>query len=278
MNIQNRVRMALDLAITLMARRKAGETIEDFDIRGGLYALAKEIAPDARNEDIALMKEWIRPRQGEMACDLAAGAGFLTGALTSWLDTSVLAIDPSSMQLNHLKKVVPTADTVVMGSDDVDLLNQVTRTGFDLVTSFGGLHHAADHAQLMRNIDSLLKSGGRCVVGDIQEGSSLARHFDEVVAYKCLTGHEGITWWSESHIQRLCEGTNLRLARNELVQDHVWIFDSYEQLALFFRALHAYDLPDAEIIADLEDALGIREVAGKIQLSWPMYLFELIKL
>lgn len=277
MNIHNRVRTALDLAIALVGRRAVGEKIEDFDIRGTLYALAKEIAPEARRGDLALMKAWICPRLGEEVCDLAAGSGFLTQALTEWLDGApVLAIDPSSVQLDHLKRMVPTADTVVMGSDDLRLPGRVMKR-YDVVTSFGGLHHAADHAQLMRNIDFLLKPGGRCVIGDIQEGSALARHFDEVVAVKCLTGHEGVTWWSEAHIQRLCEGTNLRLVRSELVQEHVWIFDSYEQLALFFRALHAYDLSDEEIIADLQGALGVREVAGKIQLSWPMYLFELVK-
>lgn len=278
MNIQNKIRAALDHAHALMARRRAGEEIEDFDVRGDLYALAKEIAPEARRSDLDLMRRWIAPRTGERVADLAAGTGFLTRALATWVDTPVLAIDPSHAQLSHLISMIPTAQPVVLGSDDPNLLDRVEQRDLDLVTSFGGLHHAADHHQLMRNIDGLLRVGGRCVVGDIKAGSALAKHFDEVVATKCLTGHENITWWSREHIERVIEGTCLTLVRSELITNHMWTFNTEAQLALFFRALHAYDLPDAEIIADLKAALGVREVAGKIELSWPMYLFELKKL
>lgn len=278
MNMEIRIREAMLEARSLVARREMGEEIEDFDIRGQLYGLAKEIAPEARCADLTLMKRWIRPRRGESVVDLAAGSGFLTAALTSWTESSIVAIDPSRMQLKHIERAIPTAETVAMGSDDEALLEHVAPGSFDLVTSFGGLHHARCHERLVQNIDGLLKPGGRCVVGDIEEGSALAKHFDEVVARKCLTGHEGITWWSPEHIERLIKGTRLRLVRSELVTEHVWEFDDERQMAMFFQALHAYDLPRAEIVADLKDALGVRQAGGKVHLSWPMFLFELIKI
>ena len=99
------------------------------------------------------------------------------------------------------------------------------------------------HETLMQNVDTLLKPGGRCIVGDIMEGSSLARHFDEVVTHKCLTGHANVTWWSDERLERLIRGTNLELVRTELITTHTWNFASESQMALFFKALHASMIP-----------------------------------
>ncbi|MBP7005778.1 class I SAM-dependent methyltransferase [Patescibacteria group bacterium] len=276
--MQNRIREAMLEARSLLARREMGERIAEFDVRGTLYGLAREVAPEARDADLLLMQRWIRPRLNETVADLAAGTGFLTAALTSWTKGSIIAIDPSWKQLQHIERAIPTVKTITMGSDDESLLEYVAPDSFDLVTSFGGLHHARDHKQLMRNIDEMLKPGGRCIVGDIEKGSALAKHFDEVVAKKCLTGHEGITWWSSESIEQLIKGTRLRLVRSELVKEHIWKFDSEKQMAMFFQALHAYDLSHAEIVADLKEALGVWEADGKVCLSWPMFLFELIKI
>src|SRR3989344_4732938 len=88
----------------LVERRNAGEHIEDFDIRGDLYATAIELAPKAREADIAAMKEWLRLRGDENVVDLAAGGGFLTRRIREWTSGEVVAVDPARQHLEHLDR------------------------------------------------------------------------------------------------------------------------------------------------------------------------------
>jgi hypothetical protein len=51
---------------------------EAFDVRAGLYRPAHLIAPGALHQEPSHVRQWLQPRAGEIAVDIAAGTGFLT--------------------------------------------------------------------------------------------------------------------------------------------------------------------------------------------------------
>lgn len=268
----------LQRARSLVERKKQGENIPDFDIRGRLYELALELAPNARHEDLEMLKEWIEPREGEVCVDIAAGTGFVTHALESWVGGQgrVYAIDPSHEQLQALEKNCSARAETVLGSPDDDgIFNQIPEGSIDLVTSFGGIHHVAHQEKMFANIAKLLKVGGRFVAGDVCANTTLARHFDTFVADKCLTGHSA-NWLDESRLEELSAQAGLHLVKSERISLS-WKFKNRRELTLFFKGLHAYDLSEEEVLADLQSALGFTEAVQFVRLHWPMIFFDIRK-
>jgi SAM-dependent methyltransferase len=260
---------------------------EDFDLRGGLYKLAFEVAPEARNEDLLSMKKWIAPREGELSVDVAAGTGFLTIPLASWTDTRVYAIDPSVVQLENLNRKKGEADivTIVGSLSEKTTMDAIGKSvgKIDLVTSYGGIHHVVDEdginkqRSLFENVAAILKPGGRAVMGDVGAGTKLAEHFEQSVKRYCLTGHYE-KWLSPERLKgELTEDTGLRLVKYK-TNPIKWKFDNEKQMALFMKCLHAYDMSESEILADLRRILGYRvKRDGFCELNWPMLFFELRK-
>lgn len=258
----------------LVARRNAGEQIEDFDIRGDLYATAIELAPKAREADIVAMKEWLHLRGDESVADLAAGGGFLTRRIREWTSGEIIAVDPAHQHLEHLDRACNGTVTILEGSpDDSGTMEKIPDASVDVVTSFGGLHHVADQRAMMEQVARILKSGGHFMAGDVGNRTPLAHHFDEVTAAKSLTGHTA-TWLSEERLRDLVKDLPLKVTRAENVPLQ-WVYNSKREMALFFKGLHAYDQPEEEILADLQNALGFEERDGKIYLNWGMLFFEI---
>lgn len=254
-----------------------------FDMRARLYELALELAPHARDEDIKAMFEWIEPQKGEVSIDLAAGTGFLTQHLLDWTQNTIYAVDFSKKQLevltSHIRsdKIKPIVGSLAQEttSEREGILDQITEP-VDFITSFGGMHHVYYQKKMMEHAEKLLKPGGRFVAADVPDRSTLAKHFDDVVTRKCLTGHTA-RWLSKERLEELiADLPSLSLQRVETKMQH-WVFSSKREMALFFKGLHAYNLPENEVIYDLYDALGFREENGQIILDWPMLFFEIRK-
>lgn len=267
----------IESAKLLVEKRRQGEVIRDFDIRGKLYALANEMAPDARRGDLDAMRHWLQLRGNERIVDLAAGLGFFTKEFLSWTNGEVIAVDPSQMQLSELNRLCEGHVRIIVGSPDSERdMASITDGSVDVVSSFGGLHHVLDQRAMMAQVSRILTHGGRFTAADVCKATALARHFDEFVAAKCLTGHEA-TWLSETRLRELAAGLPLRLERVEMVP-LTWNFESERVMALFFKGLHAYDLTETEVVEDLYEALGYeKEEDGQVRLNWPMIFFTFVR-
>jgi len=260
------------LAKALIAQRTSGKQIQDFDMRGRLYALAMEMAPDARRGDLDTMRTWLGLRGNENIVDLAAGSGFFTREFLSWTRGDVLAVDPSQMQLRELNRLCEGKAGIIAGSpDSAHDMACIANHSIDVVSSFGGIHHVNDQRAMMEQVSRMLKPGGHFTAADVCKDTALARHFDEVVAQKCLTGHDA-QWLDTLRLHELSAGLPLQLERAEMVQLQ-WHFRSETEMALFFQGLHAYDVPEHEIVSDLRGALGFTENEDGISLNWPMLFF-----
>jgi SAM-dependent methyltransferase len=148
----------------------------------------------------------------------------------------------------------------------------------DFVTSFGGIHHInKDRYDLaFQNMAKMLKPGGRVRAADVPGNSALQHHFDEVVDKKSLTRHPMGRFMTPELLAEYSHQAGLEFDGSE-VKPLTWDFNSTKEMAYFFKGLHAYDLPDEEIVRDLKDTLGFEEKDGKIKHSWPMLFFEITK-
>ncbi len=256
--------------------------ITPFDARARLYDLAMELAGQARDGDILAMREHIKPQKGEIAVDVSAGTGFLTKPVSEWTEATVYGVDPSEQQLEFLKQNCSELVVPVRGwPDNAEQMfapGAIPRGGVDFLTSFGGVHHINKnrYREAFANFATMLKSGGRFSAADVPGDSILQRHFDEVVADKCLTGHEMGQFMTPELLKEHAEQAGLELISTE-VKPLTWDFNSTEEMAWFFKGLHAYPQPAEEITADLRDTLGFKEEDGKIKLNWPMLFWEIRK-
>ncbi len=273
---RHRLKQQLRHAKALVARRESGQAIQDFDIRGELYGLACEIAPSARHDDLVTMRHWLSLRGNERIVDLAAGTGFFTKDFLSQTTGEVIAVDPSEMQLSVLNKVCAGRARLLAASpDNRQAMSVIPDASVDVVSSFGGLHHVDDQRTMFEEVARILKPGGQFTAADVCANTTLARHFDEFVAAKCLTGHTA-QWLDEAKLRELASSLPLKLERVE-VAPLTWKFSSLTEMALFFKGLHAYDLSEQEVIDDLQTALGFTTENDQIILNWPMVFFRFVR-
>lgn len=289
MNVLKNIEEQLDQEIKI-AKEKVDTGLacgaEDFNIRGELYRLAFEVAPNARYQDMQYLYQWIQPKRGEVSLDIAAGTGFVTKYLAEWTGNTTYATDPSDVQLGALKKRCEGLSVItVEGSlSENSTMQQLTHAigTVDIITSFGGIHHAIDEhgenkqKKIFAHVSKLLKPGGRFIAVDVGADTSLAAHFETSVKHHCLTSHEE-KWLCKERLQgELIEGTDLRYVKSEIIPIQ-WVFDSTYEMALFMKGLHAYSMSLEEIIADLKSILGYEEKNSKVYLNWPLLFFHLEK-
>lgn len=259
---------------------------EDFNIRGELYRMSAQIAPNAREQDIFYMNKLISPKIGEISIDIAAGTGFLTKNVATWTKSKVYAIDPSDVQLRNLERKCEglSVKTILGSLSEMSTLENIgdDMGKIDFVTSFGGIHHIVDiegknsQKMMFEHVSKVLKKGGRFVAADVSANTPLSNWFESIVKKYCLTGHEE-KWLSPERLQgELIANTDLRYVKSEIIPLQ-WIFETKNHMAMFIKALNALDLTNEEIVEKLATVLGFEERANKVYLNWPMIFFHLEK-
>jgi ubiquinone/menaquinone biosynthesis C-methylase UbiE len=273
---QNRqIDKALRDANALMSKKVKSVHFNEFDVRGRLYDLAHKVAPNARRDEINTIKAWLKPKLGERSMDVAAGSGFLTRFISEWTSVPAIAVDPSHKQLMALRRNAPNSSILQGYPDDRNTFSRFSHGSIDFATSLGGIHHVVNQRAMLRNVARLMRGGGRFVFADVCADTTLARHFDEIVARKCLTGHTA-RWLSEQRVLELIEGLPLTVTRMK-IEPIFMKFTSEMEMYLFFKGLHAFDLPMEEVLGDLNGVLGRSDRDGEVWLNWPLLFVNLSK-
>lgn len=254
---------------------KKGKNKQEFDgIRSKLYKEALEEFPNARSEDIAMMKKFLTPKPRERILEIGAGNGYFSEHISELIGEHgrLIVADPSLEQLENIKNLsknnIDTIQFVQIGSETANLEKQKV----DAIWSCGAMHHISQKRKSFENMKRILKENGRVVIADVLVGSKLARHFDDKVAKYCITGHE-VSFLSKEYIESLCYLCGF--AKPEFYEVNLkWKFDKKSEIGVFLHKLHAMTTATPEeCLKGAEKILGITKKKGSYYLQWPLMVF-----
>ncbi len=104
---------------------------------------------------------------GQIAADLGAGTGFVTGALIN-RGLRVIAIDQSPAMLQALRRKYPDLETVDCRRGDAEQLPiDDAVTDFSFANMF--LHHVEDPFLAIREMARIVRPGGQVVITDLDQ-------------------------------------------------------------------------------------------------------------
>lgn len=254
-----------------------GAGYEFVGMRSQLYTQSLAEYPDARIEDIQAMNRYLNPQPGEYILGFGEGNGYFCHAIAEavGIEGYYLITDPSQEQLDSLlQKALPAQVTVRrMGVENL----KVPPNFYDKVWSCGAFHHCPNQTEALKRIYQTLKPGGRLVLFDGFQGTSLVKYFDMHVAKYCVTGHEA-KFMSEEFARTLCYLAGFQDEKVEIIDVKTkWHFKTEKDIALFLYNFHAMtNLPGTEeeriqkIIEDCKKSIGIESNQRMYQLNWPM--------
>lgn len=251
---------------------KKNKKKQEFDgIRARLYKECLQDFPNAREQDIKIMKKYFSPKSGERVLEVGAGSGLFSNHIAEIIGKKgrLIVSDPSLDQLEEIKKLkkknIDTIQFVQFGSENVDLEKEKV----DGIWSFGAFHHVKQKVKAFENYARVLKKDGRLVIADVFQGSKLAKHFDNMVAKYCITGHE-VSFLSREFADSLCF---LCKFEKPIFYDLniQWKFKEKKEIGEFLYKLHAMTRTSQEnCLKGAEEILGIKRKGDFYYLNWPM--------
>lgn len=237
--------------------------------RSQLYKEALREFPNARDEDIEVMKKFLKPKKNETILEIGAGSGFFSGTIADMV-MRLIVTDPSEHQLEAVKNLRDNIEVKKAKAENIKLRSH----SVDAIWSFGAMHHCFNKVGALKNFARLLHTDGRIVIADVWHGSRLAKHFDDKVAKYCLTGHE-VAFWTDEFAESACQRAGLlHPIITEL--DIKWKFKKKNDIGKFLFKLHAMTkLTPKECLQGASSILGIEKGKdGMYYLNWPMKILE----
>lgn len=230
--------------------------------RSRLYKECLREFPNAREEDIEVMKKYLAPKDNEVILEIGAGSGFFSERLSKMVKRLIVS-DPSNEQLEEVKEL--KRKNIELREEGADALT-LGKEKVDAIWSFGAMHHCFNKTKAFQNFARILKKGGRLILADVWHGSKLAKHFDDKVAKFCVTGHE-VAFWTDEFAESFCFLSGLQ--KPKIYDLNIqWKFDTKEE---FLYKIHAMTKTTPQkCLKGAEEILGIEKKGDKFCLNWPM--------
>lgn len=108
------------------------------------------------NQELCISKEWF---EGKKILDVGCGGGRWTYGFQK-LGCQVTAVDASQAAVEYVKEKVANNSTKVYHADIFNLPTEISKEKYDLVFSWGVLHHTGDTYRALKTITSLVKQDG----------------------------------------------------------------------------------------------------------------------
>lgn len=103
--------------------------------------------------------------EGEIACDVGAGSGFMTEGLIK-KGLNVIAVDQSQEMINEMKKKFSCSNRVDYRVGEAENL-PVKSESIDYVFSNMCLHHVENPSDAIKEMLRILKPGGKLIITDL---------------------------------------------------------------------------------------------------------------
>jgi SAM-dependent methyltransferase len=231
-----------------------------FTARGAAYHEAMTRWPDAREEELWLLLDLLKPQAGETLVDAPAGGGYLAARL------------PAGVRYVAVEAARPFFDRCPEGGLCTRVLCPLSKIDLpdrsaDLVTCLTGLHHEPDVGGVLAELVRVLRPGGRLGVADVMLGSAPDRFLNGFVHEHSQTGHRG-AFLDESFAEALRAAGlgEVTLAMTPLR----WRFSDPASMIAFVSLLFGVDRASpAEVREAIAQMLGTDPLPdGGIALRW----------
>ncbi|MBC7980566.1 MAG: class I SAM-dependent methyltransferase [Armatimonadetes bacterium] len=240
---------------------------EIFDERGNLYNKAHQIAPGARKAEGEAMLKWLQPRADETIIVTAAGGGFDACLIAEFLLPAcarIICVEPSPL----FSSLIPGSFEIINAPlGEIPLPDGVA----DAVLNLAALHHVNERQNTFEEWTRLLRSGGRIVLGDVEEGSSNAAYLNNTVDQFTPGGHDG------KFIKpgELTEAFSSLPYENpeEALEAYEWIFRDHMTMVSFSKNLFGMvNGTDEQIAAGIQQYLGVQDSVADNAMFYPWSL------
>ena len=238
--------------------------LDTFDARGDSYNEAARIHAGAREIERQILIELLRVERGHTICDAPAGGGYLADGLRPLLDdpAQILCVEPSARFADAIdpryRKYLSPLDDLPIGEAEMD------RVG-----SLAGLHHLGEKRSFFQEAYRALKRGGLFAVGDVLDGTPVARFLNGPVDRFTVTGHRG-RFLKTGECARLFRESGFVDVREER-RTFYWTFDSEEQMVQYCRCLFGLTKADpGQVAAALASHFEIERSAESVRLPWSL--------
>lgn len=228
---------------------------EIFEVRGAPYHRAMIRHPQARRREFEQLFARRPLGAGETILDLPAGGGYLRDVVP---DSCAIEGYELTAGFSGQETVLDPAEPWALGQ-------------FDRVVCLAALHHIEDKAGFLGKLASHTAPGGTLHVADVDKGSPIAAFLDGFVGRFNGTGHEGA--YLDRPTFEQVEGARLVLYEERACP---WVFGSEAAMLDFCTDLFGLQAcPAEELLAALEQHVGIRRQADSVTLDWRLTYVDL---
>ena len=232
-----------------------------FQKRATDYHFAMQKYPNARQNEFNNLVSRLTFFEDIRILDLPSGGGYIKQHLPNYV--KVTSGDFSEGFTNdEIQLIVP--ENLSFHSNS-----------FNAVLCLSGMHHLNNVTKFVEECLRVLTFDGEFVFADVKEGTNVAYFLNNFVNKYNSLGHKGY-FFNENYFEN-----NLNI-QEKIVEckycEYPFIFDSKEDMIIFFKLFFGLDKADDNIIYNgIKDILGINITNRKLEVNWGLLLFKIKK-
>ncbi|MEO1629466.1 MAG: methyltransferase domain-containing protein [Bacteroidota bacterium] len=250
----------------------------DFDEgrRGRNYRRANEQMPAVRVHELSLMLEKVAAQPGQRILDFGCGTGVLSLPVAAQVGATgeVVAVEGSKMSADEMPRGLrdePNVRLISLDGDRIDFPSGSVDTVFTLAS----LHHVADKVALCREFYRLLRPGGRLIIGDVADHTTVQRFFDDHIHAHCSTGHD-YRFLDRMDLETICEFSGIEL-QEWGVHSVPWVFEDEAAAGRYLRMIFDMNCSAEDCLDRAKRYLGYTASLPHFHLFWRLFYFTGIK-
>jgi SAM-dependent methyltransferase len=233
-----------------------------FGERADAYQKAMELYPTARDREFQLVVEAADIKGGEVVCDAPSGGGYLRSYLPGDIQR-YLAVETAPDFAGHC----PLGNNDRIISSPLDNI-EIENNSIDVCINLAGSHHLEDKSVFFREVNRILRPGGRFVIADVETGTSPDRFLNRFVHQNNSMGHEGL--FLDNQTADDIANCGFYIQSDDLIE-FPWLFENTEDMGNYCKLLFGVDLADTKtVIQGIEDILGYMPGPGNVNMAWSL--------
>lgn len=235
------------------------------------YAEANLGFPTVRASEIGLMLDLTAAGPGDSVLDFGCGDGAITLPLADAVGNGgrIFAMDASAGMLERLGLRCGDRPIGRFHLDGPEL--PVEDGSIDIITSLANFHHVPDKLRQFQEFARVLRPGGRLIIGDVADNTSVQRYFDGTVNTFSSTGHRH-RFLDQVDTGMLCREAGLSM-ESWAVQSVPWTFPDADACGRFLKLIHDATCDATACLDHAKIDLGYHESAGRFLLFWKLFYF-----